>query len=813
LQNLKQAIELKFETLGQVIYRFPWMFIGVIILITLISISQLGNLSLDMSDEGFLHPDDEILSAYLDFREQFGRDDLIVLAIHSDKLFSRKFIKKLLSFHHAFENNLEHLDDVISMLNARNTYGVEDGIVVEDLLEKWPELDFEVLRKNVLSNPLYINRLISADGDFTTMLIRLESTNISADDNFMAGFSDEYAGLNGSSEQTESDSVYLTDFQKTEIVNKINSIAESFNSDDFRIFIGGSPVVTTTVKNSMRHDLKTFVKLVVFVIGGCLLIMFRRISGCVIPLLVVLVSLISTLAIMAECGVSIKLPTMILPSFILAVGVGDSVHLLALFFQQFDLNNDPQAAIVYALKHSGLAIMMTSLTTMGGLLSFSTAKIAPVSDLGLYSSLGVFLAFLFSVTLLPAILSIVPLKKKVLLNNKQSLSGVMEWLTKFSTGNSKRIIIISFLFLVIACIGINRLNFSHDIISWLPQDTPVCKATRIIDSKLKCSVTLELIIDTGKENGLYDRTTLLNLEKLQQELLSQQEFTFSVGKVILVTDVLKEINQALNENRKEFYKIPEQPKLIPQEFLLFENSGSDDLEDFIDSRFQLARVTVKVPWQDAMNYVPFIKEVESLSSDILGPGVTVKTTGIMVLFGRIIYASIYSAVTSYLIAFVVISIMMIILVGDLRLGFISMIPNLSPILLTIGFMGLAGIPMNMFTMLIGSIAIGIAVDDTIHFVYNFHRYYRISNDPVEAVRNTLNTTGVAMLTTTIVLSLGFFIFMFATMKSFFYFGLLTGIALIMALIADFFLAPALMILLYSSNADKGISGKYASAEK
>lgn len=214
----------------------------------------------------------------------------------------------------------------------------------------------------------------------------------------------------------------------------------------------------------------------------------------------------------------------------------------------------------------------------------------------------------------------------------------------------------------------------------------------------------------------------------------------------------------------------------------------------MDSRFQLARITIKMPWQDAMLYVPFISQVETKAKEIFGIDVQITSTGIMALFGRIIYAAIHSATISYLIAFGVISVMMIFLIGSVRLGLLCMIPNLAPIAATLGLMGWLGLPMDMFTMLIGSIAIGIAVDDTVHFVYNYRRYFSEFGNNEDAVRHTLQTAGRAMFTTTVVLSLGFFIFMFASMSNLFYFGLLTGVALILALAADFLLAPALMTL-------------------
>ncbi|MCK5070774.1 MAG: MMPL family transporter, partial [Desulfocapsa sp.] len=408
----------------------------------------------------------------------------------------------------------------------------------------------------------------------------------------------------------------------------------------------------------------------------------------------------------------------------------------------------------------------------------------------------------YTLVLLPVLLSIFPLKNK----EKGEKSKVtlfdrfIEWSADFTTSRPKLVVSVALVGIIIMSIGIAKLQFSHNLLSWLPDDIPIKEATETVDANLKGSVALEVVLDTGKENGLYDRDVLLALDKLTIDLESFEQNDLFVGKVSSVAMILKEIHRALNENKPEMYKIPDNGALIPQEFLLFENSGSDDLQDVIDSRFQLARITIKVPWRDSLAYVPFIKEIEERFSAAFegvaqdGKEVKITTTGIMSLFARILYATIHSAAQSYGIALVVITLMMILLLGNFKMGIIAMIPNLGPILIVMGIMGWVGIPLDMFTMLIASVAIGLAVDDTVHFMYNFKRYYTESGDVRDAVGHTLHTAGRAMLTTSIVLSIGFFIFLFASMVNVFNFGLLTGMAIILALIGDFFLAPALMAL-------------------
>lgn len=811
MTNNKKRVDSMFAAMTRIIIRFRFPIVLAVILLSAALASQIRYLSIDTSNEGLLHPDDEILLSYNDFRDQFGRDDLMVFAIQSDDIFSLAFLEKLEKFHKKLEETVPHVAEITSLINARNTKGVGDTLLVDDLLEKFPKNDQELaaLKELVLSNPIYTNMLISKDSKFTTIL--LESDTYTSEgktpgetsdlESELAGFGDEATGFTNDSDTEKP--AFLTDKENTEMVRAGMAIAKEFNSPDFRIFTAGSPVVTHTVKKLMMKDMKKFLRLAVLTIGLCLFFLFRRVSGVVLPLFIVALTLVSTLGLMAKMGVFFKTPTIILPSFLLAVGVGASIHVLSLVYQYLRYDANQNEAIVHAYEHSGFAIVMTSLTTAAGLASFASADVAPIADLGLFSAIGVMLSLVFNLILLPGLLAIIPLKKSKTETEKNKVTLFDRFLDQVAdvTTSYPRIIVgIGAIGVAIAIIGLPRLHFSHNFLSWLPENLPVRVATETIDHNLRGSVALEVVLDTGKENGLYDKDVLNIINELAEELEQFKQGDLFVGKVIAVSNILKEIHQALNENRPEMYAIPENGALIPQEFLLFENSGSDDLEDFVDSRFQLARITIKVPWRDSLSYVPFINEIEHRFTaafaglDKAGKPVTVSTTGIMSLFARILRATMYSAAQSYGIALVVISIMMILLIGNLRLGLIAMIPNLGPILMVMGIMGWFSIPLDMFTMMVASIAIGLAVDDTIHFIYNFKRYYLETGNVREAVGRTLHTAGRAMLTTSIVLSIGFFIFMFASMNNVFNFGVLIGMSIILALLADFFVAPALMAL-------------------
>ncbi len=805
--QFRQRIENGFAAFGSLVFHHRWKTLLLILLLVGGLASQLPKLVMDTSTEGFLHDEDPALLAYNKFREQFGRDELVLLTIQGKDVFDLQFLKKLQQLHRELKDNTPYLDDITSLINARNTRGAKGELLVEDLLEKWPQNEKELaaIKQRAMANPTYRNMLLSEDGTITTVVLKTDAFVAEQGlDDALAGFDTEAAPA--------AERKPLSDAQNSEVVAKVSEIAKKYQADDFKLYVAGTPVVTDYLKKSMQQNIRKFMGMALLAIALILFLLFRRLSGVVLPMLTVILSLLSTLGMMGMSGIPIKLPTQILPSFLLAVGVGASVHLLAVFFQRLQLLHEgketsesgshKEAAISYALGHSGLAIVMTSLTTAAGLASFAGADVAPISDLGIVAALGVLIALVYTLVLTPALMAILPLRAKTSdssAQRHQRMDGLLLWIADFATDRSRLVLLISAVLLVIGIAGATQVRFSHFPFKWLPEDNASRIATEFVNENMRGASSVEVVVDTGEKNGFYKPERMQGLAALSDEISALDHGAIYVGKTLSLADILKEINKALNENRDAFYTIPDNRQLIAQEFLLFENSGSDDLEDFVDSQFSKSRFTIKMPWADAVLYKDFLDDISNRFKRVMGDGVEITTTGINALLSRTMSATIISMAESYLIAGVVITIMMILLIGNIRIGLVSMIPNLTPIILTLGLMGWLDLPLDLFTMLIGSIAIGLAVDDTIHFMHNYRRYHHDSGDVKEAVRKTLHTTGRAMFVTTAVLATGFFLYMGADMSNLRNFGLLTGFTIIMALLADFFLAPALMKELHRSH--------------
>ena len=341
----------------------------------------------------------------------------------------------------------------------------------------------------------------------------------------------------------------------------------------------------------------------------------------------------------------------------------------------------------------------------------------------------------------------------------------------------------------------SQMKFSHNPLKWFPDEYPEKQSITAIDNELGGSISLEIMIDTGQENGVYDPTFLRNLDQLSQQLKQFKTEQFAVNKVLSVTDLLKESNRALHNNDPSFYQIPQQRALVAQELFLLELSGADDLFRMVDREYSIARISLTLPWIDTLLYAPLMENLEQQFQDQLGNQYHIAITGLIPLLGSTLHSVIHSAAQAYAIALVVISLIMMLLLGSFKLGAISMFPNLLPIIMVIGLMQLNGVPFDMFTILIGSIAIGLCVDDTVHFMHHFSRYRAQGCGVKQAIENTLHTAGRAMLVTSIVLCSGFMVLTLSQLNNFTHFGLYTSLCIVLALLADFLLAPALMTLI------------------
>lgn len=807
--RLRTALEGAFARWGLFCHDHPWWIVLVIVGALAYLSTAFETMRVDTSNEVYLHEDDPARVSYRAFQEEFGRDERIVVLVESDgDIVNDDFLRELEAWHARLER-VHQVDKVDSLINARLTLGRDDELIVKDLLEDWPqtEAEFDALRARIRANPLYRHHFVNPDLTKAVLIVTPDTYTASysgagAEDDiddfdFGAAFGDDAAAddAEAAPDADAADGIFITDDEIYAMLDTIHALRAEHDRPGFRISMSGSPSMMYQLNFILGRDMFVFSGVGILVIAALLFAMFRRWAMVLLPVSVAALAVYATFGLMCLLGMVITPSVQILPSLLLAVGVGSSVHIFTVYFQAVDRGEDKRGALQYALGHSGLAVLMTGLTTAGGLASFVTANLKPVADIGIIAPIGILSTLVFSLALLPALIAILPLRRTAVRDEASGpLHRFLMGCADVSTTHPGRVVGVWLGLIVVSLILIAQIRPSHFPLHWFPEGMEIREATETIDAHFGGATFTEIVVDTGRENGLHEPDLLHAVDRAMRFTEALEVSGVRAGKATSLLDINKELHQALNGNDPDYYRIPDSRDLIAQELLLFENSGSDDLKDFVDTTFSKMRITVKMPFVDGIHYADYLEAFEDGFRDIVGDRAEVTFTGVITLLAGSVKVLMGDTIRAYLLAFAIILPLMMLIVGSARIGVIAMIPNMAPIAITLALMPVLGIPLDAFTILVGSIALGLAVDDTIHFMHNFHRYYAELGDVRLAVRETLRTTGRALLITTLVLSSAFFVYLLGTMHNLQAFGLLTGICIIVAFLADALLAPALMTL-------------------
>jgi len=770
-------------------------------LLTCIIALGIPQLTISATTEDLFLPGDPTFANYENFRNQYGQDATAIIAIESDDLFNVEQLKKIQQLHQALEIEVPHVDEVTSLYNVTYIAGDDDRLLVEDLIETLPQTDAEIaqLKQKIDNTPLYKRLILSEDLRHTLVVIQpLSGTLINASQettNFDEGFVED---------QVQSyDVTDLNNTQKEEFVTAIQKIVKQYHAEDFYIRLTGSQVIDVEHNNSIKKDVGNMMMLAFGFLIILLLIVFRRPSGMLLPIAVVAPTLVIMFGVMGMLNLPITPASQMFPSLILAIGVADSVHFLTLYYHSNQPTN--RDAVANALQRSFIPMFFTSLTTAIGFISFTQASLLPISDLGIITPLGVIVAFIFTIILLPALIAFFKIKPKRQQVKSDRFVSLMVRSGEFAYKKPKSIIVALTVLTILLIPGVMNLSFSHNLLAWLPEDNIVRQHTESVNEAMGNTVSMEVIIDTQETNGLYSPDIMNKLDRVNRVVEEIQTEYIEVNKSYSVVDTLKQINKALNENQETFYDVPQSKETIAQELLLFENSGSDDLSESIDSEFSQARISILVPWVDAIHFIPLKEKIQRELEEIFNDSAKITVTGVIDLSTQSFINVLETMADSYIMAFVSISIVMLVIFLDVRMGLISLIPNFFPIFVALAFMGYMEIPIDMFTVLMGSIALGLAVDDTVHFLHHYKHHLSQTENPILSIRKTLLSVGRAILFTTIILSGAFSIYLFAQVGTLYNLGITLFAALFSALLADIFITPSLLAVFHKQSATRNIN--------
>jgi len=399
---------------------------------------------------------------------------------------------------------------------------------------------------------------------------------------------------------------YLGTAEYGEMMTVIDPILAKF--DQLEIYVAGIPVVSDRLAVAITKTMAELTPLAFLLEMIFLMLLFRRISGVIYPMLIVFLAIIGTIGAQAWLGYPINLVTSVLPTLLVVVGVADSVHILSSFYREYD-NNGGNKEAAFALGRNGLAILMTTVTTSVGLMSFMTAEIGAVAQLGIIAPIGIISAFIYTVLLLPALIAIFPMGKPNINKIHNFADKILIWIAEFSCRRYKAILVVSAGLFIIAITGAMQLTISHNALSWFPENSVLRQSVNAIDGALNGSATMEVVIDTGIEKGLYEPDLMNRLDQSIQTVMGLGTEEIQVGNTNTISVILKEVNQALHANQNKFYVVPDSRELTAQELLLFEMSEADDLHKLVNESYSMVRFTIMVPFVDAIKMKPVLDNV------------------------------------------------------------------------------------------------------------------------------------------------------------------------------------------------------------
>jgi len=802
--NFKKKAEKWLGSFGIQVIRFRNFILLLVILGVGLLSYYIPDLSIATSLESSFKEHNQAIKDYQKFRDHFGRDDKIVILINSEDIFSVHFLARLKAFHEDLEAGLPLLSEVDSLINAKYIEGKDGILQVKDFFENLPQTreQAETLREKALSYPLYRNSYISQNRDAMIMVIKTQAVSALTDDG--KRIKNHGRGI-GEHDVIQDDRPLksISQVENIAILGIMETVIKQYDAENFRIVFSGTPAYQFHVEPKIRKSMLYMSIMVLVLTFFFMAILFRRVSGIFLPQFVVLMSLGALLGLMALVGVPFTLTSSMLPSILLSVGLTAPIHFMVVFFK-YQKRMGRLRAIIRTLGHSGLPIIMTSLTTIVGLLSFSFTEIAPIAHLGIFAAIGIGFCLVLTLVFLPALLSllkVLPGKEREQLYETSAYNRALIWMGRTGIRHAHDIYILSFILFIIILPGFFKLNFSHNMLHYFSDDEPFIQQTRLIEDETSGFRALEVVVDTGRENGILNHTFLNNLEQLEDFALEQNNISGRpyTGKTTSILDIVRKTNQAWHGDDHEYYTIPQDDYLIESQLAEFKQAGTDYLRRYSDPDFSLARFTAMMYWNDAAMDVGFVKQLEDFASGLFGKTVQVIVTGAVAIGSKVIDSMMSNLAIGYFTAFFFITFFMIVAVGDIKLGLVAMIPNLYPIVAGLGLMGLMGIPLNTYNLIGGSIVIGVSVDDTIHFFHNFRNYYQKTGDVETAVIETLRSAGRAIITTSLILVSCFWLRLFSSLKVISDFGLIVGFSLLVAFLADVMLAPALLNYIYGGS--------------
>ncbi len=592
---------------------------------------------------------------------------------------------------------------------------------------------------------------------------------------------------------------------RNRLIEAIDKEVAAFeNSSTIKVHKSGLPYIRANSSTKVASEIKIFLLLSILITAIILYLFFRSFKATLFSLLVVCIGVIWSLGILVIFGYEITILTGLIPPLIIVIGIPNCVFLLNNFHTEFKDHGNKIKSLSRVIQKTGNAIFLTNTTTAVGFGTFIFTKSTILVEFGVVAAIDVLVVFILSILLIPIIFSFLndpKIKHTKHLENK-IMERVVEVLVKLVSFHRKKIYIITVIVVGFGIYGISLITTTGNIVDDLPKNDPIVTDLKFFEQNFKGIMPFEIVIDTKKKNGVFtdNAKTLYKIKKLQKVIADYPQFS----KPLSIVEAIQFSYQAYKNGNPKFYILPPATELNKLKEYITKDSTRKDFSSFIDSNNQITRVSFQMADIGTKQMDTLLAEIYPKIDSIFDPNeYHVTVTGTSVAFLKGTDYLVENLITSLALAILLIAVIMSTLFSSIRMILISLIPNIIPLITTAALMGYIGIPIKPSTILIFSIAFGICVDDTIHFLAKYREELKKHKVGIKkAVLLALRETGKSMIYTSTVLVFGFGVFTASSFGGTIALGFLVSFTLFVAILADLLILPSLLLSL-----DKALTTK------
>ena len=752
--------------LTKIVTRFPKTTITFFLIATIFFVIQFPKIKIDTDPENMLEQKQPDRVFYDKVKKEFSIHDLLVVGIVDEQgIFNPETLTRIAKItDEILKVKGVIIEDVVSLRTSNNVTSESGTLVVKRFMEEVPQdqKEIEDLKFALYGNSFFVDKIISRDGKATSIYIPIEKKD-----------------------------------QSYRISKEIEGILKKELTPNQKYYLAGLPVAEDTFGHEMFIQMGITAPLAGFFIMLLLFLIFRMGIAVIPPMLDAMLSVIWTMGLLIGLGFTVHIMSSMIPIFLMPIAILDDIHILTGFFDRYPAIKDKRKALIVTMKDLYRPMFFTSITSAVGFGSLALADIPPVRIFGLFVAFGIMAAWLFTHTIVPAIIMLMNEEKLAafLEKRQKKISPVDKMLKafgRFSFYRSKTILLASFVVLIIGIIGIYQIRINDNPVKWFKPSHKIRIADDVMNKFFGGTYMAYLVAEGDKEDTIKRPEVMAYLDKLQDHL----EGLNIVGKTSSVADIVKRINYVLHDENETFDSVPQSQQEIGQYLFLFSMTGDpNDLDNFLDYNSQKANIWIQMKGGDNTQ----MRRVEISSYDFMKnnpppKGITIKWSGLtyinMIWQNLMVWGMLKAVLGSFWIVFF----LMVIEFRSLRIGFISMMPLTIAIVSSYGVVGFAGKDYDMPIAVCSALALGMAVDFAIHYLQRFKAAYRELKDVEAANTFMAGEPYRAIMGNAIVISLGFLPLITSTLTPYVTVGTFFALLMVFSTLATLILLPAIMRL-------------------